>query len=52
LIPFTTGWMGENHFASLPVRQGFGRSLIDMVLILTGELHTEGLISLDINLRR
>lgn len=52
VIPFTTGRMGENHFVPLPMRQGFDHSLIEMILISTGELHTEGLISPGINLRR
>ncbi len=30
LIPFVTGWMGENHFAALPV------ALYGMVLLLSG----------------
>ncbi|MSO20894.1 MAG: DUF1211 domain-containing protein [Acidobacteria bacterium] len=30
LVPFVTGWMGENHFAALPV------ALYGMVLLLSG----------------
>lgn len=34
LIPFVTGWMGENHFAALPV------ALYGMVLLMNGVAYT------------
>jgi uncharacterized membrane protein len=34
LVPFTTGWMGENHFASIPM------ALYGVVLLMAGSAYT------------